>query len=109
MYLNKILAADLDSIHFCYIFRDIDKEFSLPANYPKGHGEQFLHWLKRNHPGALLVLVARNAGSRQALAVEGAVAVYWNCRQEFLCMFIIMIFFSHLEIMLPWVLHRILR
>jgi hypothetical protein len=36
------------------VLRAIDKEFSLPANYPKGHGDMFLHWLKRNHPGACL-------------------------------------------------------
>ena len=30
------------------VLRAIDKEFSLPANYPKGHGDMFLHWLKQN-------------------------------------------------------------
>jgi hypothetical protein len=58
------------------VLRAIDKEFSLPANYPKGHGDMFLHWLKRNHPGALLVPVERTAGSRQDLAAEGAAAMF---------------------------------
>ena len=87
-YLNEVLANDLEAIDFRYrvstmfeaVLRAIDKEFSLPANYPKGHGDMFLHWLKRNHPGALLVPVERTAGSRQDLAAEGAAAVYWNRR-----------------------------
>ena len=54
------------------------KEFSFPANYPKGHGDQFKLWMEVNHPGALLVTVKRSSGSRQYLAVEGAAAVYWN-------------------------------
>ena len=85
-YLNDLLACDLEAIHFRYrvttmidaVLRAVDKEFSLPANYPKGHGQQFRHWLKLHHPGVLLVPVQRTSGSRQDLAVEGAAAVYWN-------------------------------
>lgn len=87
-YLNEVLACDLDAIDFRYrvstmfdaVLRAVDKEFSLPANYSKGHGAMFLHWLKLNHPGALLVPVERSSGSRQDLAAEGAAAVYWNRR-----------------------------
>jgi len=53
---------------FDAVLRAVDKEFSLPANYPKGHGAMFCHWLKSNHPGALLVPVERTAGSHQDLA-----------------------------------------
>jgi len=50
-YLNEILASDLDAIDYQYrvstmmdmVLRAIDKEFSLPANYPKGHGDMFKH------------------------------------------------------------------
>ena len=85
-YLNEVLACDLDSIDFRLrvstmmdaVLRAVDKEFSLPANYPKGHGDMFKHWLKKNHPGALLVPVQRTSGSHQDLAVKGAAAVYWN-------------------------------
>ena len=62
------------------VLHSIDKEFSLPENYPKGHGDVFKHWMKKYHPGALLVPVARASGSRQDLSVEGATAVYWNIR-----------------------------
>lgn len=85
-HLDGILATDLEDIDARYrvntkmdaILRAVDKEFSLPANYPKGHGDEFKHWLKEYHPGALLVPVLRATGSRQDLAVEGAGAVYWN-------------------------------
>ncbi len=87
-YLNKVLADDLNDLDwrlrittmFDGILRAIDKEFSLPANYPKGHGDMFKHWLRKFHPGALLVPVTRTTGSRQDLATEGAAAVYWNRR-----------------------------
>ena len=58
----------------------MEKKFSLPANYPKVHGNEFKHLLNLNRPGALLVPVARTSGSRQDLEVEGAAAVYWNLK-----------------------------
>ena len=60
------------------ILRAVDKEFSLCANYPKGHGEVFKEWMEQHHPGALLFHVERASGSRQDLCVEGAGAIYWN-------------------------------
>ena len=62
------------------VLSSIDKEFSLPENYPKGHGDVFKHWTKKYHPEALLVPVARTSGSRKYLSIEGAAAVYWNRR-----------------------------
>jgi hypothetical protein len=62
------------------ILRAIDKAFSLPANYPKGQGDMFKHWLLNFHPGALLVTVTHTTGSRQDRATEGAAEVYWNRR-----------------------------
>ena len=62
------------------VLRSIDKEFCLPENYSKGHGDVFKHWMKKYHPRALLLPVAPTFGSIQDLAVEGAAAVYWNRR-----------------------------
>jgi hypothetical protein len=86
VYLNKVLADDLGKIDhrlrfstmFDAIPRTLDKAVRLPANYPKGFGDMFRHWLLKYHLGALLVPVQRTAGSRQDLATEGAGAVYWN-------------------------------
>ena len=85
-FLNEILACDLEEIGFQFrvstmmdaVLRSVDNEFSLPANYPKGHGDFFKHWLRDHHPGALLVPIERTSGSRQDLSCEGAAAVYWN-------------------------------
>ena len=87
-YLNALMLDDLKVIDFRYrvstkfdvVLRAIDKEFSLPANYPKGHGVMFKTWMDFNHPGALLLPVEHASGSRQDLTVEGAASVYWNRR-----------------------------
>ena len=87
-YLNALMAGDLNVIDYRYcvstkfdvVLWAIDKEFSLPANYPKGHGVLFKIWMDFNHPGALLLPVEHASGSRQDLTVEGAASVYWNRR-----------------------------
>ena len=84
--LKVILKVSLDKIDpllqvnpsMTNIIRAVDKEFSLSANYPKGHGNQFLEWMREYHPGALLLHVERAAGSRQDLCSEGSMAVYMN-------------------------------
>ena len=59
--------------------RAFDKEFSLCANYPKGHGELFHMWMKENHPGELLLHVERAAsGGRQDVCSMAALAMFWN-------------------------------
>ena len=60
------------------VLRAMDKEFSLNANYAKGHGQLFNEWMQHTHPGELLLHVERASGSRQDLAVEGAGALYLN-------------------------------
>ena len=85
-YLTALLQDSLENIDshlrvstsMSALIRAFDKEFSLCANYPKGHGEEFKEWIKKNHPGELLLHVERASGSRQDLFVEGAPAVYWN-------------------------------
>jgi hypothetical protein len=85
-YLNALLRSSLDEIDptirvttsITAIIRAIDKEFSLSANYPKGHGELFLEWIRENHPGVLLFHVERASGSRQDLCTEGSMAVFMN-------------------------------
>lgn len=84
--LNEILRSSLDEIDsklrvtasISVIIRALDKEFSLSANYPKGHGELFLEWMRENYPGALLFHVERAAGSRQDLCTKGSIAIFMN-------------------------------
>jgi hypothetical protein len=85
-HLNEILRSSLDEIDsnlrvsssISAIIRAVDKEFSLSANYPKGHGELFKSWMKENYSGALLLHVERAAGSRQDLCTEGCLAIFMN-------------------------------
>ncbi len=71
-YLNAILRTSLDDINpklqvtalISAIIRAVDKEFILLSNYPKGHGELFLEWLREHYPGILLLHVECAAGSR---------------------------------------------
>ena len=85
-YLRDALQGSLKEIdpslrvstNISDIIRAVDKEFSLPANYPKGHGKAFLHWLRKYHPGAILLPTERATGARHDLNVEGAGAIYYN-------------------------------
>ena len=85
-HLNDYLRDSLDNIDsslrvsssMSALIRAFDKEFSLCANYPKGHGELFCEWMKSTHSGELLLHVERSSGSRQDIFVEGAPAIYWN-------------------------------
>ena len=54
------------------------KEFSLTANYPKGHGQIFCNWFLENHAGEFLFQTERTAGSRQDIVAMGSLALYWN-------------------------------
>ena len=84
--LNNILRTSLDDIDpklrvtssISAIVRAIDKEFSVSANYPKGHGDLFAEWMLQHYPGALLLHVERAAGSRQDLCTEGCLPIVMN-------------------------------
>ena len=77
--LNEIAPEFRVSPSFICLARAFDKEFSLTANYPKGHGEIFGQWMKENHKGELLFHVERAVkGGRQDIASMAAMAMYWN-------------------------------
>ena len=71
-HLNDVLHDELKAIDFRLrvstsfesVLRALDKEFSLCANYPKGHGEEFLPWMELRHPGALLCCMSRAQRAR---------------------------------------------
>ena len=54
----------------------VPKEFSLTANYPKGHGKLFREWIIKNYPLEFLLHAERASGSRQDLICMGADAIY---------------------------------
>jgi hypothetical protein len=58
--------------------RAYDKEFSLAANFLKGHGELFTEWMKENYPGKLLFHVESTHGSQQDIMFTAALAIAMN-------------------------------
>ena len=85
-FLGDVLEDSLDDISsFLRISPDLSqfirafhKEFSLTANYPKGHGDQFRTWMIENHPMEFLMHAERALGNRQDLVCMGAGPIYWN-------------------------------
>ena len=84
--LNILLQSSLDEIDsqlrvtlsMSAIICAVDKELSLSANYPSGHGKLFLEWIREYHPGVLLLHLQCAAGSRQDLCMEGLMPIYMN-------------------------------
>ena len=56
----------------------VHKEFSLVANYAKGHGQIFRDWFIKNHTGEFLFTTERSDGSRQDIVAIGAIGIYYN-------------------------------
>ncbi len=63
---------------FTLFARAYEKEFSLAANYPRGHGESFAKWMKENYPGELLFHVESTHGSHQDIMITAALAIAMN-------------------------------
>ena len=61
-----------------HVIHTFHKEFSLTANYPKGHGEQFRTWMMKRDPNEFLMHVERATGSRQDIITMGVNPIYWN-------------------------------
>jgi hypothetical protein len=76
--LNTIASSIWVSTMFTPFAQAYDKEFSLSANYPKGHGELFAKWMKENYPGELLFHVESTHGSCQDIMFTAALAIAMN-------------------------------
>ena len=85
--LSNTMSEELDEIDLWMRFstsiksvlRDVNKEFSLCANYSKVHGELFGKQIETYHPVALILHIERALGYHQDLYVEGAGALYIKC------------------------------
>ena len=74
-FLHTFLADSLNetssflrvSPHLSQIIRAYHKEFSPCCNYPKGHGELFLDWVKNNYPNEFSMHAEHASGSRMDL------------------------------------------
>ena len=85
-FMNDFLHDSLEDIasflrvspDLAHVIRAFHKEFSLTANYPKGHGEKFRDWMIEHYPMEYLMHAERAGGSRQDLVTMGAGPIYWN-------------------------------
>ena len=59
--ISSYLRVSPDLAHVICAFHN---EFSLTANYPKGHGEQFRIWMMKRYPNEFLMHAKRATGSR---------------------------------------------
>jgi hypothetical protein len=73
--ISSFLRVSPDLMHVIIAYH---KEFSLTANYPKGHGEQFLAWVRKHYPNEFLLHTERANGNRQDLVCMGADAIFMN-------------------------------
>ena len=86
-FMNGFLEDSLDNISpflrvypdLSNVIRDFHNEFSLDANYQKGHRDKFIDWIIRKYPNQLIMNNERESGSRQYIITMGAVPIYWNC------------------------------
>ena len=85
-YMTEFLNESLDDISsflrvspdMAQVIRVFHKEFSLTANYPKGHGKQFRTWMMKRYPNEFLMHAKRATSSRQDIITMGAGPIYWN-------------------------------
>ena len=71
-YMTEFLNESLDDISsfirvspdLAHVICAFHNEFSLTANYPKGHGEQFQTWMMKRDPNEFLMHAKRATGSR---------------------------------------------
>jgi hypothetical protein len=63
---------DIDNVCRC-----VDKEFNFTANNPKGHGNAFQDWMRRYHPGKLMMPIIHTLGGDcHDSSFEGALPIY---------------------------------
>jgi len=65
-------------VDFKAIIVSLHKEFSLDANYRKGHGTIFREWFRENHAGEFLFHTERLKGTRQDIVAMGSLAIVWS-------------------------------
>ena len=73
-----VCSKTTNALDFKAIIVSLHKEFSLDANYPKGHGTIFRKWFRENHAGEFLFHTERSKGTRQDIVAMGLLAIFWS-------------------------------
>ena len=77
--LKEISSFLCVNAYLAQVIRAYHKEFSLTANYPKGHGERFHAWMIKKYLKEYLMHAERASGSRQDLICMGSMGIFKNC------------------------------
>ena len=85
-WAKEKLKDDIKNIPFVWrvshdvkdIIHSLHKEFSLTANYPKGHGQLFREFYLEKHAGEYLFQTKRTAGLRQDIVAMRSLVMYYN-------------------------------
>ena len=82
-FMNGFLEDSLDNISpflcvspdLANVIRDLQKEFSLDANYPKGNGEKFRYCMIKKYPNEFIMNTDRASSILQDIITMGAVPI----------------------------------
>ena len=87
-YVKHVEAVSESLAEFCKyerievegacVIRAAFKQFHHGGEYAKGRGREFEVWRKRYHKDSLFIKFERALGSRQDLAFDGCVPLFWN-------------------------------
>ena len=86
-FMNGFLEDSLDNISpFLLVSPDLEnvicdfhKEFSLNANYPKGHGEKFRDSMIKKYTDEFIMITERASGSRFVTDPDGILISILTC------------------------------
>ena len=76
--LAEFSSFDRMSVDCMDLIRAIFKELHAGGEYAKGKGKEFWAWVEKNCPSELVMAFERANGSRQDLALDGAVPIFAN-------------------------------
>ena len=76
--LSQFSAFERIEVDGSSVIRSAFKQFHHGGEYAKGRGREFTSWRKKEHRQSAFIPFARAMGSRQDLAFDGCVPLFWN-------------------------------
>jgi hypothetical protein len=76
--LKEFSSFDRMTVDGVALIRAAFKELHAGGEYAKGKGREYYAWLRVNYPSALHLAFFNTSGTRQDMAIDGAVPLYMN-------------------------------